>query len=734
MKNLILTFCCFIMGLAHATEFSVYEANYPNVKDYNLNIEEANLTVVPQGNFIEMNLDMTVSYDFESWFFKNYNELEFSWKFNLAEEAIMHNFWIWYGDSLLESQVLDKWTAELMFSDVSTSVRHPGLMTQSDPDRNGQVQYEIRLFPVIRNEKKHFKFQYLLPGRPSVEKLRIWLPTTQLISTKTPNLDRLNVKYKYGDTPVEPQIIGSEVLTSEDSPGDSSWNFVIPLDSDAFVEMALPSPIQSNVFFSSYEQNGEKFYHMALYPPKVNKTHKPKNLLILVDFNQFNTSGLDGDFLMSHLKETIQEALTEQDSINIMVAYDDIVTGSNTWIPCTEAKIDTLFTHVLKRSFPTYSYFQPLMIQGASYINQQKGNSDVLCITNTDEISLNESDILGFADDIIDMFKAGTKLHFIDLENKSALLYTSHYENGKRMSYYEPQLHSFYGRMTYATEGNLFYLRYHSIKNILKAFFYENVSHYETVEVQMTLQNGYSHSKHLMNLHEGYYPLDYPIMEVGKYTGELPIHLKVLGKTRKTKVVYETTITEDSVSAGSPQIATSWYGDHIHEMYRTSYDPLTVNDIIKLSIEQKIMSPYTSFLVYHPVLTGDETDDNEDDSDDNGGNSDDGQTDGVTTAVQENEIMPEKCALIQAYPNPFNARVCIALEIPEADPSITYELIIYNVLGEIIRSYCLNADRKTIEIIWDAKDDWGNSISTGIYLAVLKGPKVIKSLKLLYTQ
>ena len=60
-----------------AGDFSVYEANYPNVKDYNINVDEATLVVHSRGNFIEMNLYMTVSYDFESWFFKNYNELDY---------------------------------------------------------------------------------------------------------------------------------------------------------------------------------------------------------------------------------------------------------------------------------------------------------------------------------------------------------------------------------------------------------------------------------------------------------------------------------------------------------------------------------------------------------------------------------------------------------------------------------------------------------------------------------
>ena len=128
MKKLITTIIVLMITIHQlsAGDFSVYEANYPDVKDYNVNIDEATLVIHPRGNFIEMNLYITVSYDFNSWFFKNYNELEFLWEFSLPEHAILHDFWLWFGDSIMSAHVLDKWTAELLFSDVSSAVRNPG--------------------------------------------------------------------------------------------------------------------------------------------------------------------------------------------------------------------------------------------------------------------------------------------------------------------------------------------------------------------------------------------------------------------------------------------------------------------------------------------------------------------------------------------------------------------------------------------------------------------------------
>jgi len=714
-KYIILLIIILCANSLLAGDFSVYEANYPGVKDYNVNIDEATLVVHPQGNFIEMNLYMTVSYDFTSWFFKNYNELEFLWEFSLPEHAIMHEFWVWFGDSIMSAEVLDKWTAELLFSDVSSAVRNPGLLTQSKADRNGQVDYKLRLYPITRNEKKRFKIQYLLPGRPTVESIRAWLPTSQLISTKSPGIDSLRIIYKYDDISTEPEIVGTEIISKEYSPKDTAWIITIPLEFDQFVELVLPSPIKDNYYFSTFKQNEEYFYHLAVYPPEVQRQEGPRNILIVIDFNRFNTNGLDGEFLISHLKETVQQAFTEADSINLIVAYDNILQASEKWVSCSEENIDNLFTLAMKRSFPSYSNFQPLTTKAAAFINNQKDSADVFFFSNTDEIGLNADDIDQLADEVIAMFKPGTKLHFIDLENKSGLRYN--YETGT--GYYETQLASFYGHITYATMGNLYFLRYHTIKTILGALFYEEISHFESVEVQLDLQEGYAHSKHLLALNEGYYPLHFPIMQVGKFDGRLPLEITLLGKIRMTKVIDQFTITESDVVPGNSQIATSWYGDHIRTLLRYSYSPITVNDIINLSIEQKILTPYSGFLIYYP--------------DEEHGYCQDCIDETILSEINTEKMEIDSSIVINAFPNPFNSDVSITFQIPEAANLSDFDLSIYNTLGQTVFRFDISNQLSKSERIvkWNGQNSSGCNVASGIYLAIIKGPEITKTFKLL---
>jgi hypothetical protein len=74
--------------------------------------------------------------------------------------------------------------------------------------------------------------------------------------------------------------------------------------------------------------------------------------------------------------------------------------------------------------------------------------------------------------------------------------------------------------------------------------------------------------------------------------------------------------------------------------------------------------------------------------------------------------LPSKFALAQNYPNPFNPQTTIALDLPVA---AEYSVAIYNIAGQLIRTYSGYSEAGVVSIVWDGKDASGSQVASGIY-------------------
>jgi hypothetical protein len=75
-------------------------------------------------------------------------------------------------------------------------------------------------------------------------------------------------------------------------------------------------------------------------------------------------------------------------------------------------------------------------------------------------------------------------------------------------------------------------------------------------------------------------------------------------------------------------------------------------------------------------------------------------------------VLPTKYALAQNYPNPFNPTTTIELALPVASE---YTVAIYNVAGQMIRTFGGYANAGVVKLEWDGRDASGNQVASGIY-------------------
>ena len=80
------------------------------------------------------------------------------------------------------------------------------------------------------------------------------------------------------------------------------------------------------------------------------------------------------------------------------------------------------------------------------------------------------------------------------------------------------------------------------------------------------------------------------------------------------------------------------------------------------------------------------------------------------------DLFPNEFNISQNYPNPFNSQT--SLNISLMDNAII-DIDIYNLLGEKVVSLAKKENRPAgyYTFIWDGKDEFGNILSSGVYLA-----------------
>jgi subtilisin family serine protease len=83
----------------------------------------------------------------------------------------------------------------------------------------------------------------------------------------------------------------------------------------------------------------------------------------------------------------------------------------------------------------------------------------------------------------------------------------------------------------------------------------------------------------------------------------------------------------------------------------------------------------------------------------------------LTTSIA-GKATPPTFALHPAYPNPFNPFTNLSFTLPEA---MNYSLKIYNVTGQLVRSYEDVGSAGLNLITWDSKDNAGVEVASGVY-------------------
>jgi Secretion system C-terminal sorting domain len=95
------------------------------------------------------------------------------------------------------------------------------------------------------------------------------------------------------------------------------------------------------------------------------------------------------------------------------------------------------------------------------------------------------------------------------------------------------------------------------------------------------------------------------------------------------------------------------------------------------------------------------------------------------TSIDEFAKAPNKFELKSNYPNPFNPTTNITFSIPK---NSHVRLDIFNSLGQLVRTLIdQNYDTGNYTTIWNARNDFGNKVNSGVYIYRLVSKNYVDS-------
>jgi hypothetical protein len=105
-------------------------------------------------------------------------------------------------------------------------------------------------------------------------------------------------------------------------------------------------------------------------------------------------------------------------------------------------------------------------------------------------------------------------------------------------------------------------------------------------------------------------------------------------------------------------------------------------------------------------------------------------TENAENVTAKMSVTPDKFALHQNFPNPFNPSTELAIDMPTKGD---YSLSIYNIVGQTVKTYSGSADAGTLRIVWDGTNGQGAKVASGVYFykAEFNGESAVRKMVLM---
>ncbi len=667
-------------------------------------IEEATLAIKPHGIYMEYSLYLTFSA--RNTHFSDSDILEVEFLFNLPKGAIVNDLWLWIGEDIMKAQIMDQWTASSIYEEIVNRRQDPAILV-----KRGKENYELRVYPLEGNGQRKVRINYLVPIEWHSNTVTASLPMN-IITASRNKLDKFNILYFPNSEWKNPKIYEYEdidFISAYDSTNTEYLTAEITSDYiSSSLTLSLRSPMKNGIYVNAYNEGGKGVYQLAYLPSIQTDENSSQKVTFLLDFMQ-NKSSMSLQEILTQLKLLLTEQFTEIDSFNVLYSKLEIQQLSEKWLPADSITIENVLGTILSDSISFYSNLPSLLSRGIEFVENNGNSGNIILIANSDLVG--EYEIANqLLDDLQRIMHEPIPIHIADFND----INYQYYWIGGRDYFGNEYFYMNLSRISHSNYQSL--LKKGSVTNILLPIVQSLNGLITSFDLHTTLENGFCFGRFNSNLNEAIY-LNTPITQIGKFMGDFPLKLEVSG-------VYDSKVFNQSISVNETDIFTGdtssihlWNGNYISSL-ETGYEGNEeINNIINLSLENRILSLYTAFIALEPGDSSEFCYDCQDDS-------------GLLISVEDTETADS--LFIQAYPNPFNPTTTLNVNLPKNVEPAELSMKIYNMLGEEIKNFnpLEYGDNRSFQLTWNGINSYGESVSTGIYFFVVSTKEIRQTLKL----
>ncbi|MBN1997886.1 T9SS type A sorting domain-containing protein [candidate division KSB1 bacterium] len=658
-------------------------------------IEEAVISVRPRGIYMEYGLYLTFSA--RGLGFSSNDSLEIVFRFNLPEESVIHDSWLWVNEEIIRGEIMDRWTASAIYEDIVRRQR-------KDPSilyKNGSSSYELRIFPMAANSTRKVKITYLAPALWSARSVLASLPTHLLRISKNQVknfyvLTWLDDKWQNPRLHEFPHI--PFIPKYEETLGFFLRAAVPAEATQSALHFTLDAPYHNGIYLSTYENNGRNYYQLAFLPSAVLDFKISKKTLVLLSFHN-GKSTIDQIEFLQNIESQLKAQLAPQDFYNVIYNDNSGVVKPSGWLEASSGNLTTSFLNI-NENMSIGGKTDELLLAGVDYIQNNGNDAGILFVSNSDDIrSLNLSNsaiekILGRMDTII-------PIHIVDCHDRDMLFTWIGGRNYYGNDYFYTNLTRKTSACYYSIQaGYSFLFCLSSVLQLLDGFI-------KSFDIHTSMENGFCYDRYTRNINNPGVYLQRPVTQIGKFSGSSPFDIEISGIydgelfKQKTEIPSIHTFSCDSLAEEI------WAGYHISVMESQQYSNEIVDEIVRCSLEHRVLSIYTAFLCLEPSR---------------GGKICYGCIDEATLPVHNLTDEAEPDSLFQAFPNPFNDHTALVFQSNKRLDVRNASFRIFNITGQVVRTFVKPSEGEGnfYRFIWNGTDDKGSPVSSGHYFFVVR--------------